>query len=175
MILGVDGGLRNCGWARVTPRARVVAIGVITTAKDPSVAKSTDRSLRTTRLADELGVVADDCTAIAAEAMSFPRGTDGIAALALCWGVIATLASMRGLTLLEVEPKVWQRAVLPGSGRKVDYTALTEKLADFASLNVREQLAAIPKALREHALDAMAIAVFAAVGAQGGTVVRKAA
>jgi Holliday junction resolvasome RuvABC endonuclease subunit len=171
VILAIDPALATCGWAVVTPLSRVQALGVITTKLDDSVSRSTDRARRIRRISSELLDVAIDhnVSVIAAESLSFPRGSDGIAAIALCWGAIAMLAASMSATLLELEPKVWQRAVLPDSGKKVDYDRLEAALERFVPSSAG--LDRVKPSLRNHALDAMAIGVYAAAYRGRGEIV----
>jgi Holliday junction resolvasome RuvABC endonuclease subunit len=174
VILAIDPALATCGWAVVSPLARVVAVGVIPTELDRSVSRSTDRARRIHRVSRELLDIAAEhrCTLVACESLSFPRGIDGAVAIALCWGAVAMLSAALECTLLEIEPKVWQRAVVPGAGRKVDYDQVERRLEAF--LPSSAGLDRLHPELRNHALDAMAIGVYAATRRGGEIVIAEA-
>lgn len=175
MILAVDPGLADCGWAVVAPRTgHVAALGVVHQERSPKRDESTCRATRSRRQARELAlvVVEHGCTAIAAEAMSFggpPKARFAMAvALGLSWGVLAAIASALELELYELPPKRWQHAVLGRSAEDrtaVDYDQVFAELARFMGRSGRaaDELAAIPCGRRNHALDAVGVGVFTAL------------
>lgn len=170
MILAVDPGLATCGYAVVTPgTGRVLELGTLLSEPDPDVDDSTDRARRAWVQGHALGIVArrHGCSVVAAEAMSFggpPKARFAMAvSLGLSWGVLASLAVAIGAELLEVPPKKWQRAVDPNCGKKVDYKVVFAKLSDFISGDPRAQLYAIAERHRNHAIDAVAIGLYAAL------------
>ncbi len=166
MILALDPGLGTLGYAVVTPKtARVRELGTLTSEPTPGVIDSTDRARRAVRQAATLYEIGrrHRCTAIAAEAMSFggpPKARHAMAiALCLSWGAIAGLAAALDIDLLEVTPKSWQHAILPGV-TKIDYDAVFAALSAFVG---EAELNAIPASLRNHALDAVGVGVYAAL------------
>ncbi len=169
MILAIDPGLGSCGYALVRPRtARVIDLGVLTSSPTQGVDEHTDRARRA---AVQAGLIADladkhDCTVIAAEAMSFggpPKARHAMAvSLSLCWGVLAGIANGMGIGLLEVSPKQWQHAITPGV-TKINYDNVFEQLRAFVDGQATVALHAIKKQLRNHALDAVGVGVFAAL------------
>jgi Holliday junction resolvasome RuvABC endonuclease subunit len=164
VILGVDPGYANCGWAVVDRSARVVDLGVILTEQDDGVAKSTDRARRTRHVSAELVAIArrHNCKAIAAEQALQHGAAAAIAANLLPWGALIGIAVALGLELYEVPAKTWQHAVTD-SPTKIAYEDLAKALAQYAALDCREALAAIAKKKRTHALDGMGVGVFAAL------------
>ncbi len=171
MILGVDSAIATCGYAVVDPRTKVVvALGVVQTERDATIAKSTDRARRVRQVVAELGRIATEyaVTTIAAEAMLLFGNVAAATAQSLCWGALVALAELRGLELREVVARDWQHAVLPGS-KKISYPKLEAALARF----VGARLLAIPKTLQTHALDAVGVGVYAAL--RGARVITKGA
>ena len=188
MIVALDPGLGTFGWAIVAERtARVLALGVLLSDRDPELDESTDRARRVADQARGIlalarstsGVGAERVTAIAAEAMSFggaPGARFAMAiSLGLSWGALAGVATALDLPLVEIPPKRWQRAIVPDAGKRVDYDQVFAKLDKFVRGAAAEQLAAIPMRHRNHALDACGIGVFAALRMSQATRIRGAA
>lgn len=169
MILAVDPGLANLGWAIVRPAdAGVHELGVLRSKPTPGLARSADRRERAARQAAVLLGLgrAHGCTTVIGEAMSFPRGIEGIASMALSWGVLCGVATALGARLLEVTPKVWQHAVTPGK-RAIVYAdveaALDAHIRRHGAPQACEQLDALPRSFRTHALDAAGVGIWAAI------------
>jgi len=169
MILAVDPGLATCGWAIVTPGSgRIRALGVLVQDRDDRYEVSTCRIRRANEQARVLAelVRVHGVTAIAAEAITLggplPVKLAMSVGLHLSWGVITAVAVERELELLEVPPKVWQHAVQPGR-KKIDYGSLEASMGEHVGPQVGAQLLAIPKADRNHALDACGIGMLAAL------------
>jgi hypothetical protein len=103
MILALDPGLQDLGWAVVTPRTGLVLeLGLVHQPRDEDLHKSTDRSGRAHAAAAILAELArrHRCTAIAAEAMSFnPRRFTMALGLGMSWGAITGLAAALELEL----------------------------------------------------------------------------
>jgi Holliday junction resolvasome RuvABC endonuclease subunit len=168
VILAIDPGLGTLGYAVVRPRtARVLELGTLTSSPAEGVIESTDRARRAVRQAGTLLEIArrHSCTMIAAEAMSFggpPKARHAMAiALCLSWGAIAGLATSLNVDLLEIPPKMWQHAIIPGVA-KINYDTVFSALSAFVS-NQTMALNAIPMSERNHALDAVGVGVFAAL------------
>jgi len=171
-ILALDPGTAHLGWAVVAPRTgRVIELGVVAQKPDPELASSTDRATRAlvqARLHRKL-IQRHGCTAIAAEAASFnPRAFAMTAGLCMSIGAATGVAAALGLELYELPPKRWQGAILdrpPGAKGKIDYDEVFRLLLQFIGQRgiAVEQLAAIPKGDRNHALDAVGIGVFTAL------------
>lgn len=171
MILAIDPGLATFGWAIVRPRnGRVIALGVLESEPDRRVDEWTDRARRA---ALQAAFVADlverfDCDTIAVEAVScggppkarFMMGT----ALCLSWGVLVGIAEVMELELVEVAPKQWQHAIAPEYvGRKINYTELFLRLEAFVEAQQVAHLTSINRSMRNHALDAVGVGIFAAL------------
>lgn len=179
MILAVDIGTASCGWAVVRPRTgRVLDLGVIMQPRNPELGVHEDRRRRIREQAAVLSRVANehDCSAIAAEEMSFggpPRARLSMGvSQALCWGSLSTIAELLELQELAIPPKTWQRAIVPESGKKVDYDVVFARLVAF--VGDLAALHTIAESHRNHALDAVGIGVYTALRhdvtcAQGST------
>ncbi len=169
MILAVDPGLATCGWALVRPHTgRVVSLGVLTSSPAEGVDEWTDRARR---ISDQAGFLADLCKrhgvrTIAAEAIScggppsarFSMGTS----LCLSWGVLVGIACSMRIDLDEVTPKQWQHAVCPDVV-KIEYELVFAQLTRFVEGQAAQALWSIKPKLRNHALDAVGVGVFAAI------------
>lgn len=160
-ILAVDPGLATCGYAVISPRARVVELGTLVSKPTRGINEHTDRARRTRHQAFELATIArrNSVTAIAAEQMSWGGPGRFAIAISLClsWGALLGLAEAIGVDVLEVPPKQWQHAIT-GIDGKVDYPTLFEAMAKFVG---PEQLVHIPAGKREHAIDAVGVGLYA--------------
>jgi len=173
VILAVDPGLQDLGWAVVEPRTgRVLDLGVVHQERDEKLAKSTCRARRLQRQAIELHRVATQqrCRSLAAEAMSFNRRRFTMAlGLGLSWGGLTALAVARGLDLYELPPKRWQHAVTGAARGKVDYDDVARRIADYLHGDAAIALAGIKPVLRTHALDAVGVGIFTALRPEQAT------
>lgn len=163
MILSVDGGIANCGWAVVTPKTgRVLDLGVWLSSPTSGVEKSTDRARRIRDLSKVLLDVirAYGCTAIAAEQMLFHGKINAIVSQLLPWGALLGLAEVLDLGVYEVPAKTWQPAIL---GRKVTYAVLERELARFIRGQAEAKLLAVTPSKRTHAVDAVGVGLFASL------------
>lgn len=163
IVLGVDTGIATYGWARFDSVSRsFVGLGARELKRDHGRQKSDDDAARAATIADELLVLGDGCERVVIEKMSFPPG--GQVPIALGFAVALTVARAKGLNAFTVRPQVWQRAVLPLSGKRVDYVEL-ERVIGKCVRSERDSAIALdslePK-LRNHALDACAIALMGA-------------
>ncbi len=165
-ILGVDPGYAKCGWAIVDPTtARVRALGVILTAKDPKVSLATDRARRLTAVARRLAELATE-HAVFAIAAEEPLGFGAAAAVAanqLPWGAIVMLATLRGYQLSGVSAKTWQRAVLDEDVKRVDYERVEKALATYITGQAIADFDDVAPHLKNHALDAVGVGMLAAL------------
>lgn len=162
-IMGVDCAMATCGWAIVerSPKLRLVELGVITT--DPSpIERSTDRSRRIATVSREIEKLQlrHNAIMIAAEQ---PLGFGSVHAIlpqALCFGALVMLAVSHDIDLAEVRAKEWQPAVIgKAEAEKVNYKHVARELGVF----IGEPLTTIKPELRTHAIDAVGIALFAAL------------
>jgi hypothetical protein len=166
VIGGVDTGMGTCGWARFDEHARrFVGIGAIATDKADGKQKTDDQGDRIDLVADVLEESLRGCDVIVVERMSFASAAS-IAPIALCFGVVIGIArSMRPRPrVLTVKPQVWQRAVQPTAGKRVDYDELEREVDAFVRRDpaCALMLDLIDPKLRNHALDAGAMALMGA-------------
>jgi hypothetical protein len=94
--------------------------------------------------------------------------------LGLSFGDVVGIAAATGIAMYQVPPKRWQHAVLrrEASDRgAVDYDEVFRRLAEFIGRDgtAAEQLAAIPKGRRNHALDGVGVGVFASLRPEQAT------
>lgn len=167
MILAVDPAIATTGWAVIDPTTRPIAVidlGVATTEVVEGVAKTVGNARRIAAVGRELDlrVRLHGCTTLAAEQMLSFGTVHAVVPQALCWGVLAQLAEQRGIELLEVVSKEWQEAVSPGLSK-----LKKAKRYPLVEAEVRRFLGArldhLPEALRTHAVDAVAVGLFAAL------------
>lgn len=179
MILGIDPGLRNCGWAVVDPCARVLELGLISSEPADGLDEAVDREQReAAQLEILLEVVRrHGVTAICGEALSFGGAPKArfLMAVSLClsWGGILGLATALDLAVYSVPPKVWEHAVQHDADGAIDYDRVERDLAEYVTGLAREQLRAIPKAKRNHPLDGAALGMFGALRLSEVDVIRK--
>lgn len=163
MIIAVDVAIATCGWAAIRPvPLAVVAFGVISTAPEPGLAKTVSNARRIALVGRRIGEVIDmhGCTTIAGEQMLSFGSVHAVVPQALCWGVLAQIAGARGLELVEVVAKEWQEAVAPGLSKLKKaqrYPIVESEVSRFLGA----RLLGIEPALRTHAIDAVAIGLFA--------------
>lgn len=171
MILGVDPGYAKCGWSIVEPRtARVVALGLIETKKQPRLHVSADRAVRVSQVCDELAAIARkySVTTIAAEQALGFGASAAIAANQLPWGALLMLARMLDLELLEVAANTWQCAVIgidPKAKKKPKnkYDAVERALTAYVGQQLACVLLGLNKADRRHPLDSTGTAMLVAL------------
>lgn len=169
-ILGIDPGTRDLGWAVISPSCRVLELGVVHQERDDSLAKSTDRQVRVhvqAALIRDL-VRRHRIRRAVAEAASFnPRRFTMAVGLCMSIGALTGVAAALELELYELPPKRWQAAILgrePNAKGKLDYDEVFRRVAAYVgdgSTPAGAQLAAIPAARRNHALDAVGVGEFA--------------
>jgi hypothetical protein len=107
--------------------------------------------------------VSEECDRWIIERMSFPPG--GQVPIALGFAVAVGVGRSRRAELYTVKPQEWQRAVLPGSGKKVDYRELERVVGSYVRRDRQSAIAldSLEPKLRTHALDAGAIAMMGAL------------
>jgi hypothetical protein len=154
----------------------VVELGVRIAAADTRGGINEDRLDRLEGHAEALVAIArrHGCTRIDAEAISLPRagGVNAAASQFLTWGMLVGVARALGLPRpRQIAPKAWERAVVPDDDlrEREGYDAIERALAAFVGEQgpAAEQLAAIPRGQRTHALDAVGVGVFAAIRGDG--------
>jgi crossover junction endodeoxyribonuclease RuvC len=177
IILGLDPGFSNVGWAiaEVSASGYITpyAMGVFETEKSDKKKNvlATDDNFRRSReiarfLADLIenethGYKDDDKVPdlrpelIAAESMSFPRNSSVAAKMAYSWGILASISETRNLPVVQVTPQALKKALTGNkSAEKADIAAAMNVLFGLAYLE-GIGLGKIPKSKREHPYDAL--------------------
>jgi len=165
-VLGLDPGFATCGYALVdltrkdgAPFVDVRSLGTLRTAKADKKRKvlaADDNLRRAQELIRALYPLASNAQAIVAESMSFPRNSAAAAKMAMCWGIVATLAEMNDLPIVQATPKEIKIAVAGvGTATKEDVAAA---VCAKCGRQFSEELLAqgLPKGMHEHAYDAVA-------------------
>lgn len=154
MILGVDPGLANCGWALVD-RGDVTECGCFTTEKGHETGDAQRRLEELGRGLYKLMTMADIVVVEWPSAGGFGRNAGNAAKTNLAAGMIVGLAWGRGRRTLQPAPITWRSKL--GHKRGND-----DRLhAELAQRFTPEQLAAIRKGDLPHILDAIGLALYA--------------
>lgn len=170
MITGLDTGTETFGWAQLDEGTRTLLdLGVIIQHRSPNVPLQLDRAERALVQASEVVQRVRGSHTLVIEAMSFGGGVKSIAPIALSFGVALGIAasSAEPPRVLTIAPQRWQREILPDTGKRVDYARVAAQVERFVhtprNANAAAKLAAIPDRHRNHALDAVALALIGAL------------
>ena len=172
-VLGIDPGFANVGYAVVSLAAtydHVLAMGLIRTekaAKKTKTRASEDNLVRAKEIAAELASIIDKykISVICAETMSYPRNAAAAAKMAMCWGVIATLAHRYNLPVTQASPQEIKKSLCGRKdASKEDVQDAIHKLFPVTDNRVTNCvrpsiLQAVPLSMREHPFDALAAVV----------------
>ena len=163
-ILGIDPGFAALGVARLElcdhDREHCSLLDVFTTKpanKKRNTLAADDNMVRAFLIAEYLeGMITTDTVAIAAEAMSYPRNASAAAKMAICWGIIASVAHRHKLPLIQSSPQEIKKSICDNkSASKEDVQhALELRYDDLPDWP-------FTMGLREHSADALAAAVVA--------------
>jgi Holliday junction resolvasome RuvABC endonuclease subunit len=163
LVLGIDPGMANFGWALLKleqSTESVVLLGVLRTEKTDTKQKvlASDDNVRRLRLVAQLvlGLTeSENVVAICLESMSFPRSSSAAAKMAMTWGVVTTVAELRGIPMFQASPQQIKAKVC---GKKD-----ASKDAVEAAIRKRhpeaDALMKLPPSVQNHAWDAVAAAV----------------
>lgn len=165
MILGVDTGNRTFGWARFDhAKRRFDGLGALELVHDKSVQKTDDQGDRAITIAGLLVALVRDCDTVVVERMSFPPGGQVPIALGFAIAIGVARSQPHAPHVYTVKPQTWQRAVLPTSAKKVDYREISRVVGEYVRKDETSAhaLDRLEPRLREHALDAGAIAMMGA-------------
>ncbi len=165
MILGVDTGMGTCGWARFDHARRCFdGLGAIATEQQRHKQKTDDQGDRIAQVAEALVVAMTGCDVVVVERMSFPPG--GQVPIALGFAVVVGIARTmpQRPRVYTAKPQTWQRAVLPDSGKRVDYDRLEQVIGEYVRRDAGSAIALdrLDPKMRNHALDACAISLMGA-------------
>ncbi len=178
LLLGIDPGLRRCGWSAVLVEdgvPRLHSCGVFKTeksAKKLNVLASSDNVRRCrelwTMLEDcyldnsEPGSFMEDASCICVESQSWPRSASSSAKTGMAWGVLSAWAECHQIPLVQASPQQIKFAAT-GKGT-ASKQAVAEGLAKRPGFeNLPALLDQLNKGDREHAADATG-AVVACLG-----------
>lgn len=162
MVLGIDPGLANFGWAILdVATQRVESMGVTRTkhraGKKGDVSAASDLHARGKIIASALAGL-PEVAMICAESISFPRHASSAAKLARAWGVVDAISDMRAVPLVQASPKEIKLAVTGAASASKD--------AVIASIREHHESVAMtafcrthPKGVHEHAFDAIGAAI----------------
>lgn len=163
LLLGIDPGFASLGWALVEVQldeqraAQLVAVGVLRTkkaAKKKHALSSDDNVRRARELFAGLSALEQVWrpALLCVEAMSYPRNASAAAKMSIAWGVVAALAELRELTVLQCSPQQLKVAACGAKdASKLDVlAALTRR---YPTLILK--LADTPRGQWEHPVDAL--------------------
>lgn len=164
-LVGIDPGFANFGWAVLDfPEAappEICAAGVIrTTRRQGRETVSESNAKRCGEIAERLCQIMDDWRPwiIGTEAQSWTRRHKADVQVAQAFGVIFALAGMDSCPVVHLPPQeVKMRACGKKSASKAEVQAALAERLRFYHKTVGE----IPKSHREHAADAVAVALAA--------------
>ncbi len=168
LVLGLDLGLANCGWAlwRLVARdAVLVDLGLWSTEKSDKrreVLASHDEMRRARELANQMDRLLNEwrdvgqpVRAVAVEAKSLPRNASSASKIGMAWGVFAAEVERRGLPVVQASPQEVRKALgLAKSASKLDVQACV-----FAHTAGAQAMLAAKKIVKgdwEHPVDASA-------------------
>lgn len=172
MILGLDTGLKTCGWALLDERrCSFLDLGVVIQPQKKHLARTVtlERARRANIQAGIIAAKAPGCSTVVVEQLSMGvGGRIAQVSIGISWGivlgVVATLPERP--RLLTIAPQVWQREVCPSVKGKVDY----ETLATAVGWHILKRHPLAAEALRkidddhkQHAIDAAMIALVGAL------------
>lgn len=170
MITGLDTGTETFGWAQLDERTcTLLDLGVIVQKRSPNVPLQLDRAERALVQAAEVTQHVRGAHTVVIEAMSFGGGIASIAPIALSYGVALGIAASapEPPRVLTIAPQRWQRAIVRDAGKKVSYERVQAEVERFVrapkNANAALKLASIAPKQRNHAIDAIALAVVGAL------------
>lgn len=172
-VLGIDPGFASVGCAilKLTPQGEVpILMEVIRTEKSAAkrnVRASDDNLERAKEIVTHLRrlVTTFDVRIICAETMSFPRNASAAAKMAICWGLLAAVASEHGIPVVQASPQEIKKAVCgrKDASKEDVQTALQARyplLAESVTKNGGPSiLRDVPRSLWEHPYDAAAAVI----------------
>jgi crossover junction endodeoxyribonuclease RuvC len=154
-ILGIDPGFSSLGWAVLYP--------TLEGRLNPKVQlrSSEDNIRRAQEIYNELIIIleAHEVRLICTETMSWPRNAGVVAKMGIVWGVIASVAQLYRVPLIQASPMEIKRAVT-GDGKASKERMIARIIELFPNLALPTQTT-----LQEHAADAVG-AVIACQGSQ---------
>tara|TARA_R110000751_G_scaffold53101_3_gene115309 strand:- start:394 stop:939 length:546 start_codon:yes stop_codon:yes gene_type:complete len=161
VILGLDPGFSNLGWGLLDasgPHLVCIGAGVIRTKPVKAANKCDSNADRCGELYHALAELHKEhkFVFIAAEAQSWTRFANADRAVAMAWGVIASVAEQHGCPVIQIRPQDVKKKITGSS------SASKESLQSWLAVNVLESaahLSSLAKTHQNHASDALAVAV----------------
>lgn len=162
MIVGIDTGLANCGFAVLDfadpASPRLVRVGCIQTTKETkkrNVLASSDNIRRGRELYRALSPVISGAGILCVESISWPRNASAVGKMGLAWGVVAALAEEHGLAVAAASPQEIKKHM---TNRKTASKAeiKTAVASIFPSIDAELRRAGVPPSRHEHPVDAVA-------------------
>jgi crossover junction endodeoxyribonuclease RuvC len=156
-IIGIDAGFASLGWAVVDIGESVltpIMCGVIRTekaTKKVQVRSSEDNIKRAQVIYKNLVAIIGGSSVklIATESMSWPRNAGVVAKMGIVWGVIASVAEVYNLPVIQSSPMEIKRKVT-GDGKSNKERMIAEIRQRFPTLSWPTQ-----ETLHEHVADAV--------------------
>jgi Holliday junction resolvasome RuvABC endonuclease subunit len=180
IIAGIDPGIATLGWATVDQNGRVLQLGVSILPRDKKRGAKDDLIHRCGAQSEIIQTAIADSDRVVSEAISWGMpGSSAMAMIASACAMTVAICQCMGLPLQFVTPQKWQAAVAPQRSRPA--TKIVDKKAKRAeeerryreiSIALTEhvvrsgasaRLESIRPAHRNHALDAVGLAVFGAM------------
>lgn len=182
VVVGIDPGIATLGWALADMNGRVLGLGVSILPRNKQRGAREDLMWRCQQQSNVIREVATDASRVCSEAVSW--GMPGSTAMAMIASAAAiTIAVCDGISvpLQFVSPQKWQSAVLPArsfksrgdkaaqkSAAEQRYKSIYNALAGHViASGERAALETIKPAHRNHALDAVGLAVYGALHWEG--------
>lgn len=181
LVLGLDPGFANVGWALVEldgsgGKEVLLGMGLISTeksAKKQNVLASNDNYRRAREIARALRAMTPKPHVICAEAMSFPRNASAAAKVAMTWGVVADYCESEGIAMLMASPKELKNAVCQNASASKEEVQAALRIRFGARPGELLKAAGVPPSSQEHPYDGLA-AVVACLPSETLTLLRRA-
>lgn len=161
MILGLDPALLTLGWATISEIGQVLELGLLEQERGETKNHAGHADVQAKFLVE----LVRKSRLVAAEALSFPKGINGVSSLCLSWGVILGASAALGVPVISVRPQQWMHAASTDKAKRVDYAVLEERLHwhvnNHGALAARVALARITPSKRNHVLDAVGVGLYA--------------
>lgn len=164
VVLGLDPGFSRCGYCKFLVDShqqddKVLALGVIKTKKSSKKRKilaADDNLDRAQEIAKKLWKLSHGVSAICAESMSFPRSSSVAAKMAMCWGIVAAIASRRDIPVLQATPQEIKSKIcdVKTASKQDIQDKLTQTYPECPSLAGKT-----PKGQLEHLYDSLAAVI----------------
>lgn len=171
LVLGIDPGLSKLGFALVrlgmngVASDEIVRIGVVETTKSDKkkgVRATSDYVRRTKEQARFLWDLLSEYTdlyAVCVEGMSFPRNAASSAMLGMSCGVVATLAQVLNVPVLEATPQEIKKRLCGNRGASKDEVKNAVQKMFYREFDEEMEAAGIAKSKQDHAFDAVGAVV----------------